>query len=155
MLAPWLTQTACAAQCLPLSHCPCLNPPKELKAIQQKLCLLLRSSEAVLLSRPDKSRRARISGHLKIARMTPGFLWFFPDSKIMLWTCPKWKKTTTSQNFCFARIFTKMSPDEELGKPLHKKSTVQTVFVRKGGVENPVQMECGSSSVNINHYWGT
>ena len=52
-----------------------------------------------------KSRRARISGHLgKIARMTPGFLWFFPDSKIMLWTCPKWKKTTTSQNFCFARI---------------------------------------------------
>ena len=36
--------------------------------------------EAVWLSRPDKSGRARISGHLrKIARITPGFLWFCPD----------------------------------------------------------------------------
>ena len=34
----------------------------------------------VLLSRPDKSGRARISGRLwKIARVTPGFLWFCPD----------------------------------------------------------------------------
>ena len=66
-----------------------------------------------------KSRRAHISGHLgKIAPMTPGCLWFFPDSKIMLWTCPKWKKNDniTKFLFCphFARSFTKMSPDEEL-----------------------------------------
>ena len=34
----------------------------------------------VFLSRPDKSGRARISGHLgKIARIMPGFLWFCPD----------------------------------------------------------------------------
>ena len=39
-----------------------------------------------------------------------------------------------------------------LGKPLYKKSAVQTEIRRKGGVENPFQMECGSSSVNINHY---
>ena len=41
-----------------------------------------------------------------------------------------------------------------LGKPLYKKSAVQTEIHRKGegGVENPFQMECGSSSVNINHY---
>ena len=39
------------------------------------------------------------------------------------------------------------------GKPLYKKSAVQTEIRRKGGgVENPFQMECGSSSVNINHY---
>ena len=40
-----------------------------------------------------------------------------------------------------------------LGKPLDKKSAVQTEIRRKGGgVKNPFQMECGSSSVNINHY---
>ena len=76
---------------LPLSHCSCLNShslvslscslcssrSKVLKAIQQKLYFLLRSSEAVLLSRLDKSRFAQISGRLwKIARIFviwPGF----------------------------------------------------------------------------------
>ena len=37
-------------------------------------------AKAVWLSRPDESGRARIPGHLgKIARITPGFLWFCPD----------------------------------------------------------------------------
>ena len=39
-----------------------------------------KGDNAVFLSRPDKSGRARISGHLgKITRITPGFLWFCPD----------------------------------------------------------------------------
>ena len=42
-----------------------------------------------------------------------------------------------------------------LGKPLYKRSAVQTEIRRKGGgggVENQFQIKCGSSSVNINHY---
>ena len=49
--------------------------------------------------------------------------------------------------------------DVSLGKPLYKRSAVQTEIRRKGGGggggENPFQMECGSSSVNMNHYLGT
>ena len=45
-----------------------------------KPCLCVCESNAVLISRPDKSGRTRISGHLgKITRITPGFLWFCPD----------------------------------------------------------------------------
>ena len=41
---------------------------------------LLYNATTVWLSRPDISGPARISGHLgKIARITPGFLWFCPD----------------------------------------------------------------------------
>ena len=112
ILAPCLTQTACAAQCLPLSHCSCLNShslvslscslcssrSKVLKAIQQKLYFLLRSSEAVLLSRLDKSRFAQISGRLwKIARIFviwPGFfLWFSARSERRWAVCQMFTKS--------------------------------------------------------------
>ena len=94
-----------------------------------------RNDPPVRLSRPDKSGLARISGHLgKIARITPGFLWFCPDfliyctfsallgslpnGKITRWTFTNHKKTTNSQKlkFCpdicpdFARIFVKNPP---------------------------------------------
>ena len=41
------------------------------------------------------------------------------------------------------------------GRPQLKKSAVQMEIRRKRGggeFENPFQMECGSSSVNTNHY---
>ena len=40
-------------------------------------------------------------------------------------------------------------------KPLLRILAVQPEFCCKGGVETPCQMGCGSSLVNINHYWET
>ena len=77
--------------CLPLSPCPCLDPhslvspscslcssrSKELKAIQQKFCLLLGSSEGKLAAnKADKTRKLSFSGlhHLSVLRLEVGNL---------------------------------------------------------------------------------
>ena len=49
------------------------------KAVQKVQTKCISACTAVWPSQPDKYWRARISGHLgKIARITPGFLWFWP-----------------------------------------------------------------------------
>ena len=61
--------------------------------------------------------------------------------------------------FCFLAVHNSSIGDlvtdslTDWGKTPCNTSAVQTEFYRKGGgVENPFQMECGSSSVNINYY---
>ena len=72
---PWRA-TSPSPSCLKLCNSRVIvftgPPPKMFKYWKHSL--------AVWLSRPDKSGRAQISGHLgKIARIMPGFLWFCPD----------------------------------------------------------------------------
>ena len=104
-------------------------------------------ANAVWPNRPDKSGRAWISGHLeKIARITPGFLWFGLEFCDKVHNCPDFWKIERAMFWNWLR---------EESTYIHWKLAPSWQFLSKGAFRWIVHVQCACCEVVYLYVWST